>query len=345
MLRSRRLKLAAAMSGAVLMSGCAGGELGGMVGALGGGLLAGMYTEGDMNSITAGMAVGAEMLGQGSEISNATGANLRETAERVAAETAREEEINRRTIAALNAPDGAYTRGRAAERERAEARRAEEAATREREEAERRAAERRAVADTASLNAAQADSARADLERYRAETARVETQRAEEARRAEAERVRRNEAEARERRAAEERAARERRAAEAREARERARAEAEAERNRLIDFPEVIVLCSLVGREAERGNWRCQGGLQTTYAKLDTAEAALPLGQACGTRSPPRELGSTGGYRAFGCGFGMVRGGVGAYSDPATRLGVGYVPNRAVFRCPASRSGESCRDR
>lgn len=98
------------------------------------------------------------------------------------------------------------------------------------------------------------------------------------------------------------------------------------------------------GPRGERGNWRCQGGLQTTYAKLDTGEAALPLGQACGTQSPPRELGSTGGYRAFGCGFGMVRDGIGAYSDSAARLGVGYVPNRTIFRCPASRPSESCRN-
>ncbi|QTC90162.1 hypothetical protein [Brevundimonas goettingensis] len=116
----------------------------------------------------------------------------------------------------------------------------------------------------------------------------------------------------------------------------------EAERNRLIDFPEVVVLCALEGGQARFGNYTCYGGLQTVTAKLDTPGAAVPLGQACGG-APPAELGTAGMYRAFGCGFGMVNGGTGAYRDPASRLGVTFVPGRTIFRCSARQAANSCR--
>lgn len=117
----------------------------------------------------------------------------------------------------------------------------------------------------------------------------------------------------------------------------------EAERTRLVDFPEAVVLCELTGPQAQFGNWRCVGPLQTTIAKLDTAKAAVPLDQACGG-GKPRELGVTGSYRAFGCGFGVRKGHL-TLDDIPTRLGVSFVPGRGMFRCPANTAERGCRSR
>lgn len=218
--------------------------------------------------------------------------------------------------------------------EREEARQAEERA---------RAEEARRTQQERAANQARADArSNADRQAFQsAENARNAAERAE-AERVEAENRQLREAEARrvaeqQRRDAERQAEQRRREEERRVAAEQSAA-AEAERNRPIDFPEVIVMCALEGGQARFGNYTCYGGLQTMTAKLDTPGAAGPLRQACGSDDAPRELGIAGGYRTFGCGFGLPNGGIGAYSDPARRLGVNYIPGRIIFRCPRSQT-------
>ena len=107
------------------------------------------------------------------------------------------------------------------------------------------------------------------------------------------------------------------------------------ERNRPIEFKEGIVLCEQPGSGAR--NWRCHGPLQTTYGELDTQSGKVALAQACGTDQAIRDLGTTGSYRVFGCGFGIHPTAVdypGNLDIPA-RLGVS-VEGRSTFECPRS---------
>lgn len=125
---------------------------------------------------------------------------------------------------------------------------------------------------------------------------------------------------------------------------ERAAAEAKA----VMPWLEAVTLCQLSPSDPQSklGNWRCVGPLQSTHAKLDTPQAALPLAQACGLKSGDvRELGVTGAYRAFGCGFGTNPNPSASFHDDVPRkLGVSFVPGRAVFRCARNHEG-SCRTR
>ena len=123
-----------------------------------------------------------------------------------------------------------------------------------------------------------------------------------------------------------------------RAAAERARL-AELERTRPIEMLEAVVLCEAppTGSRA----WGCRGPLQYMPAVLDTPQADVPLSQACGSNSV-RSLGLVGGYRAFGCGFGINPGPYGAFEDIPARYGMSFIPGRMRFHC--SREVDTCRN-
>lgn len=114
---------------------------------------------------------------------------------------------------------------------------------------------------------------------------------------------------------------------------------AEEEANRLVNFPEGVVLCEQNSNDGQSkfGNWRCTGPLQMTYAKLDTPNAKHALGQACGNNGGNlRVIGSTSGYRAFGCGYGINPGSqYPGNRDVPKDFGV-VVAGRTLYRCKAS---------
>jgi len=112
-----------------------------------------------------------------------------------------------------------------------------------------------------------------------------------------------------------------------------------AEQNAPIDWPESVTLCELTGDQARFGNWKCTGSLQWTYVNFDRPTWESTLLMTCSSKGPARDLGVAGVYRAYGCGYGVRKGGEG---DIPARFGV-FVGDRAIFRCP--RSASSCRTR
>ena len=115
----------------------------------------------------------------------------------------------------------------------------------------------------------------------------------------------------------------------------------EEERVRPVEFKEGVVLCQQ--RDSSR-QWRCQGPLQTTFVEFDTPAGDAALAQACGSGKSIRDLGVMGGYRAFGCGFGIhpTADDYPGNIDVPALLGV-YISGRATFRCPTSTLAY-CRD-
>lgn len=212
------------------------------------------------------------------------------------------------------------------------ARRVQEANARQEAIAQQNAARRAAGEAQASAARAQADADRARrAEQQRAaaeETARREAEQRQAA--AEAERQKR-EAQA----AAE---AERRRQAEQQRLAEQRRKEEEARRP--VAFKEGVVVCE---KQRER-YYRCVGPLQVTYSDLVTPAGMTSLGQACGASST-RDLGMAGGYRIFGCGFGIhptLRDYPGNRDVPA-EYGL-YIANRATFYCPKT-TDAYCRGR
>lgn len=132
-------------------------------------------------------------------------------------------------------------------------------------------------------------------------------------------------------------AARRRQEQEARLAEQRRKQE---EANRPVAFKEGIVVC-----EKKRENYyRCEGPLQVTYSDLVSPSGLTSLGQACGARTT-RDMGMAGGFRIFGCGFGIhptLRDYPGNRDVPA-EYGL-YIADRATFYCPRSTSAY-CRGR
>lgn len=315
-----------------------------MVGAVLGGVAAGMQTGGDSGSITAGMAIGANLAAPNSEITAAANQNLQTEYQRFEAQR----EFDRQVIANMNDPNNPLTqqqrRDETARQERAATERADmEQRHREEREAEEREAlmaQREAERETAQSQAREeqerADQERANQQRREAEAVRQREQDAE--RRRQEEEERRQVAE-RERQAREEE---QRREAEARrQEQERQRAAAEAERTRIIDFREAVVLCSLTGPQAQFNNWTCEGPLQMTYINFERPNVAAQFNLiSC---SSYRELPRAGPYRAFGCGYGLHPTNPGASRNVPEMLGV-FVDGRITFRCPRNISGV-CRER
>lgn len=136
------------------------------------------------------------------------------------------------------------------------------------------------------------------------------------------------------------RATEERRVADAeagarRQREEQARRDAEAARTRPVEWIEGVVLCE---PRANSKQWRCMGPLQTNVLELDAPNTLAQLALACGGDSGIREIGSTGGYRAYGCGFGIhpTASNYPGNRDVPRDLGV-FVSDRRVFRCPPTR--------
>lgn len=124
--------------------------------------------------------------------------------------------------------------------------------------------------------------------------------------------------------------------------------ETKRDREAKIDWKEGVVVCVLNpdNPQTKLGNWRCEGPLQMTYAKLGnpgqvvSAGALVPLSQACGgAREAVRDLGMVGDARVFGCSYGIHPQSKGSAFDAAATHGLGYIPGRITYRCPAYKSG------
>lgn len=206
-----------------------------------------------------------------------------------------------------------------AEAARAEANRiaAENAQRRQAADARRTAiASQSAQPDPASRVSAQPSGTQADAERAR---------RAEEQRRV-AEDIARRDAQERQRVAEADRQRREAEVARQRQVEEAAEQRRQEEARRPVPFREGVVLCSRSGNE-----WRCDGPLQVTYGNIDASTAAID--SACGANSS-RSLGAAGGYRAYGCGFGInPSSSYPGNRDVAAALGV-VVGGRQTYYCP-----------
>ena len=314
-------------------------EMFGMLGALVGGAAAGMQSNGDMASITAGMAVGSSLAASDSEIATAASRNLQVEAQRLE----EQRELERRTIAAMNDPNNPLTQQQRRESQAREARNTSERETLQREN---RAAEAREAEDREALaRGGQTDRTEADARAQRDEEQRAQDRLDRERRQAQQrtrdeERRRQDEAEQQE----QERQRREqaqRNADSRRQEQQRQRDVAEAERTRVIEFKEAVVLCELSGPQAQFGNWRCEGPLQMGYANLGQGNYASAFAQMdC---SSFRELPRAGAYRAFGCGYGIHPTNPGAARNVPEMLGV-FVDGRVTYRCPRNISGV-CRTR
>lgn len=118
-----------------------------------------------------------------------------------------------------------------------------------------------------------------------------------------------------------------------------------------VEWKEAVSVCSLVrdNPQSKFGNWRCTGPLQFTYVKLGLdgslfdSKARAQIALTCGgSAASVRDLGRTGGFRVFGCSFGLnPAGSNGLHVDSAKRFGLDYVPGRQTYRCPATAT--SCR--
>lgn len=124
------------------------------------------------------------------------------------------------------------------------------------------------------------------------------------------------------------------------------------DRDALADWPEAVAVCELNAQnpQAKFGNWRCEGPLQMDYAKLGNGSSVEPkalfnVSNACGGKvESVRDLGLVGGYRVFGCSYGMHPNQAQRLSnDAAAKFGLGYIPGRITYRCPKWQSG--CRVR
>lgn len=320
------------------------GEALGFVGALVGGVAAGTATGGDMTAISAGMAAGSALSAPNSEIAAATNSNFEVERQRYEEQRAFEQ----RVIAELHNPDNPLTQqARAEEEERKTKYEADMAAlAREQREMEaRHALEREQLQQENNRSAAnqqaeqRAQDERREQEQRQAAEQRRREEEAETRRRQEEERLQqeeeRRQAAERERQAREEQ---QRREAEARRLEQERIA---AERNRLVDFKEAVVLCELSGPQAQFGNWDCEGPLQQNYVNFDNPNVASAMRlMDC---SSYRELPRAGAYRVFACGYGLHPTNPAPSRNVPEMLGV-FVEGRAVFRCPVS-STSVCRTR
>ena len=316
------------------------GDLLAFGGAMLGGVAAGMQNGSDMDSITAGMALGATLVAPDSEITAAANKEVLAVAQRQTEERA----FNDSVIAAMHDPNNPLTQQQKRESDARQARDAEKQVKRERENREaKEAADRDALVHQLRANQQQADGAADD--QLRADEAKAE---ASHRRQEQADRQARQQQLALEKQAQREAEERSRQNEERRLERERAReterqrlAAAEAERTRVIDYKEGVTLCSLSGPQAQFGNWTCNGPLQMNYVNFDRDNwhYALDLTGCTDARELPR----AGTYRAFGCGYGIHPTNPGALRHVPEMLGV-FVDGRATFRCSRS-STDVCRSR
>lgn len=98
---------------------------------------------------------------------------------------------------------------------------------------------------------------------------------------------------------------------------------------------EGVTLCELKGPQAQFNNWRCEGPLQMNYVNFEKGNWTAAMLMTCGGKGPVRDLGTAGGYRAFGCGHAISSG---FHKDVPALFGVSYVPGRITYRCRKDRS-------
>ncbi len=302
-------------------------EMLGLFGAVLGGVVVGSQTGGDMSSINAGMALGSAFVAPESEVATAASGIMAEDERRAEEQRA----FEARVIAELHNPNNPLTQ---AAQQRDAKRAAATAAEQKRIDTEYTM--RREAADREALFEKQMAQAQSDRSRQQQEDSAAQAARQEQQRRATAQRER-EVAQAQAEKAAREEAERQRRELAAREAekrrqeQERQRQAAEAERTRIIDYKEAVVLCELTGGQAQFKNWRCEGPLQMNYVNFENANWVSQL--AMTDCSNPRELPRAGAYRVFGCGFGVHPTSPGALRNVPEMLGV-FVDGRRTYRCP-----------
>lgn len=135
------------------------------------------------------------------------------------------------------------------------------------------------------------------------------------------------------------------RAEQQRQQQEQQRRQQEADAKRAAETAKVIwkegvTLCEQPG--TGKVEWTCRGPLQTTWGVVGKQSGNIAISQACGINyENVRDLGTTQGYRAFGCNFGIhpspnMRDYPGQ-ADPPERLGV-FVPGRLSFSCPKNQT-------
>lgn len=124
--------------------------------------------------------------------------------------------------------------------------------------------------------------------------------------------------------------------------------ETKQDREAKVDWREGVSVCVLnpADGQAKFGNWRCDGPLQMNYAKLGnpgqaaSAGALAAISMTCGGRPESvRDLGMVGDAHLFGCSYGLHP--QSRALDPVAKHGIGFVPGRAIYRCPLYVS--SCR--
>lgn len=115
------------------------------------------------------------------------------------------------------------------------------------------------------------------------------------------------------------------------------------DREALADWREAVAVCELNAQDPQSkfGNWRCEGPLQFTYAKLGNGgqsdlKAMASVSDACGGKvESVRDLAMVGGYRVFGCSFGLhPKSEQRLAADKAVKFGLAYIPGRIIYRCP-----------
>lgn len=115
------------------------------------------------------------------------------------------------------------------------------------------------------------------------------------------------------------------------------------DREALADWREAVTVCELNAQDPQSkfGNWRCEGPLQFTYAKLGNGgqsdlKAMASVSDACGGKvESVRDLAMVGGYRVFGCSFGLhPKSEQRLAADKAVKFGLAYIPGRIIYRCP-----------
>jgi hypothetical protein len=220
------------------------------------------------------------------------------------------------------------------ERIRVTVARAEEERRRRQEEADRAAAEAQQLRQQQVDGALRGHQQQQQIQQQSAQRLQAE--------RAEAERQRL--AAERQRQAQQQEASQQQRAQEEQARQEQAKREAEAKaraENPMVLWKEGVVLCE--PPKSGSGDWACHGPLQTTYGMPDKPSGSIAVRQACGgDGAGVRELGQAGGFRTYGCGFGINPNQPSGH-DPADRYGV-FVPGRTTFTCPKKQS-TVCRSR
>ncbi|WP_308238168.1 PDZ domain-containing protein [Phenylobacterium sp. J367] len=102
-----------------------------------------------------------------------------------------------------------------------------------------------------------------------------------------------------------------------------------------VQRPEGVTLCELKGPQAQFKNWRCEGPLQMNYVNFEKANWTSAMLSTCGGKGPVRDLGTAGGYRAFGCGHAIDAA---FHKDVPALFGVEYVAGRISYRCRKDRT-------